>query len=624
MATLVLGTIGRAFGGPLGGIIGTAVGGFVDRGILGGRGGDAARLGNLSVQSAAYGETIPVISGRMRAAGNLIWTTGITESAGGGGKRNGGSTSAYSYSASFAVGLAGREIADVGRVWADGRLIRDAAGMFLSPTTMRLHHGSELQAPDPLIAAAEGGEGTPAYRGMAYAVFEDLALADFGNRIPNLTFEIIADAEARMDAGIAIVALATNEGRAVVSVSGVFPPITGHFSGSSGTIADTITGLIEIAGGAVVSGDTIQVIAGPADSIEIPVAETQARVPGETRSRERRQRMAGDGRVNDVEIGFFDIDRDYQPGLQRARTGAGGAAARQAIASAMTAGEAKTLAQSLLGRTRTACLRTAARLPWRYLGVRAGELVTIGDDGILWRVREARFESFVVNLALERAETLPTVALSAFSGRALAFDDLPAGPSVVHVLDLPLLPGESLGGTRLWIAVAGASPGWRRAGIEISADGGASYAPIGVVEGGTVMGVALSRLMPVGEAGSDALEVELLSDRMWLEGRPEASILAGANLALIGDELVQFSAVEALAPCRFRLSGLLRGRYEMATDGADHVAGERFVLLDRDSMLVFAMADDAGAIPYRVRANGSGDGASGFVEGRVRPPSKGG
>ena len=34
---------------------------------------------------------------------------------------------------------------------------------------------------------------TPAHRGIAYAVFEQLQLADFGNRIPSLTFEVIAD-----------------------------------------------------------------------------------------------------------------------------------------------------------------------------------------------------------------------------------------------------------------------------------------------------------------------------------------------------------------------------------------------------------------------------------------------
>ena len=53
----------------------------------------------------------------------------------------------------------------------------------------------DFQLIDPLIAAAEGAL-APAHRGLAYAVFEDLPLETFGNRIPSLTFEVIADEEA--------------------------------------------------------------------------------------------------------------------------------------------------------------------------------------------------------------------------------------------------------------------------------------------------------------------------------------------------------------------------------------------------------------------------------------------
>jgi hypothetical protein len=149
MATLVLGTVGRVFAGPVGGIIGTTVGGLVDRAVVGGRAPGNDRVGNLMIQSAAYGEAIPVVTGRMRVAGNLIWSTEIIETVGGGSKRNGGSTSAYTYTASFAVGLAAGEIEDIGRIWADGRLIRGADGVFVAPTVMRLHRGSEHQPVDP-------------------------------------------------------------------------------------------------------------------------------------------------------------------------------------------------------------------------------------------------------------------------------------------------------------------------------------------------------------------------------------------------------------------------------------------------------------------------------------------
>lgn len=103
------------------------------------------------------------------------------------------STTAYSYSVSFAVALSARPILRVGRIWADGKLLRGVDGVFKSTTGFRLHLGGEDQPADPLLAAVEGGGLTPAHRGLAYAVFEHLQLADFGNRIPSLTFEVIAD-----------------------------------------------------------------------------------------------------------------------------------------------------------------------------------------------------------------------------------------------------------------------------------------------------------------------------------------------------------------------------------------------------------------------------------------------
>src|SRR5690606_29166414 len=104
-------------------------------------------------------------------------------------------TTSYSYTASFAVALSARPIIRVGRIWADGVVLRGAAGDWKVATGFRLHRGDEAQAPDPLIASAEGAALAPAHRGIAYAVFEDMDLADFGNRIPSLTFEVIADAD---------------------------------------------------------------------------------------------------------------------------------------------------------------------------------------------------------------------------------------------------------------------------------------------------------------------------------------------------------------------------------------------------------------------------------------------
>lgn len=161
---------------------------------------EGPRLENLQVQSSTEGAPIPEVAGRVRLAGQIIWATRFkevvtttTQSAGGGGGKGGGggggggstiTTTTYSYFASFAVALSDGPIDRVGRIWADGKPLD------MSNVTIRVHRGTADQLPDPLIEGVEGSGNTPAYRGTAYVVFEGLAIGLFGNRIPQLNFEV--------------------------------------------------------------------------------------------------------------------------------------------------------------------------------------------------------------------------------------------------------------------------------------------------------------------------------------------------------------------------------------------------------------------------------------------------
>lgn len=237
--------------------------------------------------------------------------------------------------------------------------------------------------------------------------------------------------------------------------------------------------------------------------------------------------------------------------------------------------------------------------------------VRTGDDTTRWRVRQVRFEAFVVHLDLERSDRTVPVAFSAASGRAMTFEDSAPGPTTLAVMDLPLLPGEMLSATRLWIAAAGEAPGWRRTAVEMSLDGGIMYSATGEIRQGAVIGTTLGSLPDGTSAVWDrfsSVDVVLLSDRMWLEGRPEASVLAGANLAMIGNELVQFASAEAIARRTFRLSGLLRGRRGTEHRTSGHLAGERFVLIDPAVMLSCALPSEAVGAAVKLRAVGGDDG----------------
>ncbi|MCO5129838.1 MAG: glycoside hydrolase/phage tail family protein [Xanthobacteraceae bacterium] len=203
MAALVLSIAGGALGaafGPVGAIAGriagALIGNAVDRTVFGtDRTVTGPRLADLDVMASTEGAPIPRVYGRARLSGQVIWATPLEEavstdtaSSGGKGGLFGGpttTTTTYSYFANFAVGLCDGEIARVGRIWADGKLL-DTTGL-----AIRVHRGSADQPADDLIVAREGAAGAPAYRGTAYVVFERLPLANFGNRIPQLSFEIV-------------------------------------------------------------------------------------------------------------------------------------------------------------------------------------------------------------------------------------------------------------------------------------------------------------------------------------------------------------------------------------------------------------------------------------------------
>jgi hypothetical protein len=311
MATLVLTAVGQFVGGPIGGSIGAIAGQYIDQTFLfAPKARQGPRLGDLSVQTSSYGSAIPRLFGTMRVAGTVIWSTDLIESRGtsGGGKGR-PKTVNYSYSASFAVALSGRPIQSVGRIWADGKLLRGAAGDFKSATEFRLHPGDDDQAPDPLIASADGAGQATAFRGIAYAMFEDFQLEDYGNRIPSLTFEVEADTG---PVAIGAVAAALADG---AIAAGSTPAVTGYAAsgdsvrGALAALGDIVPMSLADDGGALVlttdHGAPISLSAG-----------------GESGRRELIRRGAG-AIPAEAAIAYYDAGRDFQTGLQRAIRGAG-------------------------------------------------------------------------------------------------------------------------------------------------------------------------------------------------------------------------------------------------------------------------------------------------------------
>lgn len=191
----VVGNFTPGVGPWLGAQIGMSLGGFLDPPK--GPTVEGPRLSDLSVQTSTYGAPIPRVYGTCMLSGNVFWVENNQlkevrtkkKSGGKGGPKT--TTKTYAYYATFAVGLCEGEIAGVLRIWIGSNLIYNAgstdpatvAASNAAASGFRVYTGSETQDADPRLQATLGVDNTPAYRGLAYIVFDDLPLEKYGNSL---------------------------------------------------------------------------------------------------------------------------------------------------------------------------------------------------------------------------------------------------------------------------------------------------------------------------------------------------------------------------------------------------------------------------------------------------------
>jgi len=172
---------------------------------------EGPRLDDLSVTVADYGTPLNYFYGLRRFEGvPIIWAEPLREV-----KRRrktkGGKYNEYTYYGSWAVAIAAHQIDAATRILFDKHLVYDATGAGpISPFALskgfsiadhiRIYLGTEDQMPDPrMLADVESKHGAgscPAYRGVAYIVFDDIPLEKLGNRIPQITVEAVSTGSA--------------------------------------------------------------------------------------------------------------------------------------------------------------------------------------------------------------------------------------------------------------------------------------------------------------------------------------------------------------------------------------------------------------------------------------------
>jgi len=200
-------TIGFVVGsyfGPVGGQIGALVGGYIG-GSFDHYNTPGPRLGDIPAQTSQEGAARPIcygtpppFFGNVMQAGpqNRVIVKEKIDSGKGGPTNTTDHEEVYQ---TFAIRVCEGEV-DLLRFWIEGKLAYSALGELPADSTVantkfKFYRGDEEQMPDPSLEALPpengGGVGNvTAYRGTAYAVFDNFNSTPYGGRIPQIQFQV--------------------------------------------------------------------------------------------------------------------------------------------------------------------------------------------------------------------------------------------------------------------------------------------------------------------------------------------------------------------------------------------------------------------------------------------------
>lgn len=601
MATLVLSAVG-SLGGPIGIAVGSLIGRQIDKSLFGSSR-EGPRLKELAVTTSSYGQPVQRNFGRMRVAGTVIWSTDLIEESSKQGGKGQPSTTVYTYSASFAVALSSTPIARLGRIWADGKLLRGAQGDLKIEGDVRVYLGHGDSPVDPLIEADQG-DNAPAFRDFAYVVFENLQLADYGNRIPALTFEVFAteDSSVTLDQ-IAPQALQTAQSNRLQHARG--------FADDGGSVAASLSAIDQVVPLiCVTNGDGFRLLTSPDPTANVATLPEQLASLADAPESERTKQRADGLDLTPTAVRYYDEQRDYQPSVQRA------VGHRQSgrenmldLPATMEASGARQLANDNAQRARWHHEKVTWRVAVLDPQVQPGSLVRLPDAPGHWTVKTWEWFDRGIELGLERVAPAPGGPIASEAGELIEPADVPLTPTALEFLELPPESSGDASQPLLFAAASSETGAWR--GAALFSEQGAALVPVGSTDSRrVVMGQLLEDLESSNalllEPNASIL-VQCIGDELAFEPTDVAGLAAGQNRLLIGAEVLQFVEAEAVAERIWRLTGLLRGRGGTeAAAASGHNSGEVAILLD-DRLTRLDPSRVAAAQTSRIAAIGRGD-----------------
>jgi hypothetical protein len=607
-----------------------------------------------------YGNPIPRIYGKVRLAGEVIWTPGIREQqttiAGGGkGKRRQPDQVQYSYYASWAVrfckGRADGQPVVIKKIWFDTKLVFDGSELpppppesvqvgwievpgeliftqaTLNASQLKFYYGAPEQLPDPVIEADKGAGMVSAHRGHVYARFVDVKLDDFGARIPNVTAELdegTTSVGAMVKGELMLAGLAEGE----IDVSQIeADTCEGFLIQGRSTARENIEQLAQsfFFDLVEVDGKMRAVKRGQLPVAVVPYSDIGAYDDGDQPPPRFQSVRAQNLEIpRGVDVTFFDPAQQYETGKAGyvRQIYASKEIATINLALVMNSALANKIAriQSVVNWTEREPITFS--LPPKYLRYVPTDVLTL-----------TRADGSTVDVRLQRMEFTPAGKLNCTAVRQLASAYRQIGVSASGAdgigqqqveapvnLDVFLKGGFTLNdvdaltsGFYVAASVAESSPAnskWRGALFyrnEAATDEvNANYQYLAGLSVPATTGRALTVLSP-GSGVDTEHTVDIYLTHGALESITQSTFdgSATANVAILGDEVIQFREAtqpDPNQPKLWRLGGAIRRAMRATNDGANtHQEGDVFVLADSALRRIAINADQVG-VAYHYKA----------------------
>ena len=314
-----------------------------------------------------------------------------------------------------------------------------------------------------------------------------------------------------------------------------------------------------------------------------------------------------------VTLNFADFNADQQPNAVRSSrpldaTDAVGEQSLDLTTLAISADDARGLADRMHRRIWNERTELQAGLTAQHLALEPGDCRTIELDGVSAIYRATSITASQGALQAEWVRDHPSLvtidgaAGASFDGRDEAAIVVPL-LSKGFVLDIPLISDldESANPPAYLAAAPYAAGSWPGAAFYRSVDGEYSDEIASIASAAQATWGYTSSALPDANPNlwdrSSVIEVVLQTGT--LTGTTEAAIDANAslNLALIGDEIVQFTTATLTGAMTYDVSGFKRGR--RGTEWAVHASRETFLLLSTAVAEDIALSDVGTSLSFK-------------------------